>query len=215
MGGLVSDLLAIPGLFIIPIFELSSLVTLAVTLVLAPLFEAPAFTSSQAVKAVWFKYLWWWFGPVSKPIFAPSVRPVLEQARGVVLDIGPASGIWIRDLSQSVKAGRVSKIYGVEPNVRFHPQLIANTKAHGIEDVYKPIAAYAQDLKTHGIEEKSIDTIITVHVLCSVGPQVDQVVEQLYQYLKPGGQWLVYEHVGSHNVAVRAWQRKSTRTQQF
>jgi SAM-dependent methyltransferase len=149
------------------------------------------------LKHAWFKHFWWWFGPATKPLFAPGVRPLLPQASGVVLDIGPASGIWMPEFGEAVRKnpGRITKIYGIEPNVHFHSQLSQRAKENGLEGIYEPIAAYAQDLESKGIKKGSIDTIITVHVLCSVGSQADSIVKQLYEYLKPGGQWLVFEHV--------------------
>ena len=156
----------------------------------------------------WFKHFWWWFGPASKPLFASTVVPLISQASGVVLDIGPASGVWIRELGLAVKnnPGKITKIYGVEPNVLFHDQLRANAKANGLEGIYEPVGQYAQDLEKSGIKKGSVDTVITVHVLCSVGSQADNIVKTLYEYLKPGGQWLVFEHVASRNAPVRLWQ---------
>lgn len=141
-------------------------------------------------------------------MFAPTVKPILEQASGVVLDIGPASGVWIPEFGLAAKAspGKITKIYGVEPNVLFHPQLRANAKENGLEGIYEPVGVYAQDLEATGIKKGTVDTIITVHVLCSVGPHADKIIKTLYEYLKPGGQWLVYEHVVSKNAPVKHWQ---------
>ena len=57
-----------------------------------------------------------------------------------------------------------------------------------------------------GIQKGSVDTIVTVHVLCCVGSQAEKIIKTLYEYLKPGGQWLVYEHVVSKNIPVKYWQ---------
>ncbi|KAK5168003.1 uncharacterized protein LTR77_006570 [Saxophila tyrrhenica] len=160
------------------------------------------------LKHLWFKHFWWWFGPASKPLFASSVRPLLAEASGIVLDIGPASGIWMPEFGEAVKKnpGKIKKIYGIEPNTLFHPQLLSQAKANGLAHIYEPVAAYAEELEGKGIAKGSIDTVITVHVLCSVGDHADTVVKELYDYLKPGGQWLVYEHVVSRHTAVKAFQ---------
>ena len=193
-----------------PIVLLTSVATLPFTLLILLTTNASVLTSVPEVKRAWFKHFWWWFGPGSKFLFSPSVKPLLEEASGVILDIGPASGIWIRELGEVVKKhpGKITKIYGVEPNVLFHDQLRANSKANGLEGIYEPVAAYAQDLEKVGIKKGSVDTIITVHVLCSVGPQADKIIKSLYEYLKPGGQWLVYEHVANTHAPVRMWQGK-------
>ncbi|KAF9895311.1 hypothetical protein FE257_000215 [Aspergillus nanangensis] len=50
------------------------------------------------------------------------------------------------------------------------------------------------ELERWGVKPGTVDTISTVHVLCSVqSPAL--LVGDLYRYLKLGGRWLVYEHV--------------------
>ncbi|EMC94244.1 hypothetical protein BAUCODRAFT_36713 [Baudoinia panamericana UAMH 10762] len=195
------------GLLLPPLTLVTAVLTLPFTLLALPLSDASALFSWPKLRHRWFLHFWWWFGPATKPFFAPSVVPLLEQAHGKVLDIGPASGIWMSDLGKAAAAtGKIEKIYGVEPNVLFHKQLKAGAKKAGLEDRYEPIAAYAQDLESRGIKKGSIDTIITVHVLCSVGSHAPGIVKELYEYLKPGGLWLVYEHVAARNVPVKSWQ---------
>lgn len=195
-----------------PLVLLSSVATLAFTITSLSLTgRMEALTSVRSLKQSWFKHFWWWFGPGTKPIFAHDVHPLLAQARGVVLELGPASGIWMEAFAPAVREGKIIRIYGVEPNVTFHAQLKAESKKHGMEDVYQPLPAYSHELEKNGVKKGSIDTIVTVHVLCSVGPQLDAVVEDLYDYLKPGGQWLVYEHVAARYTVARAWQSEFSR----
>ena len=181
-----------------PVVILTAIATLPYTIMNRVVtFNGKELRDWAKLKNAWFKHFWWWFGPATKPLFSSGVRPLLAQASGVVLDIGPASGIWMPEFGEAVKKspGRITKIYGIEPNVYFHTQLLQRAKQNGLEDIYEPIAAYAQDLESKGIRKGSIDTVVTVHVLCSVGPQASSIVKQLYEYLRPGGQWLVYEHV--------------------
>lgn len=188
-----------------PIVLLTSIVTLPFTLLTLPFTYS---TSESSFSHRWFKHFWWWFGPASKPIFASRVRPLLAEAKGVVLDIGPGSGVWMSDFGQIARESpnRIQKIYGVEPNLQFHKQLLDNAKKNGLECVYEPIAARADQLEGRGIKKGSVDTIITVHVLCSVGPHASELVKDLYECLKPGGQWLVFEHVASRHAPVKMWQ---------
>jgi SAM-dependent methyltransferase len=175
----------------------TAVLTFPFTLVNRLLFKPSDIFQWSTLKHNWFKHFWWWFGPASKPLFASTVKPLLAQASGTVLEIGPASGVWMREFGEIVKnnPGQIKKIYGVEPNVLFHPQLLAKAKENGLADIYEPIAAYAEELEGKGIAKGSIDTVITVHVLCSVGSHKNIVTKQLYEYLKPGGSWLVFEHV--------------------
>lgn len=214
----------------------------------APLFNAHKY----GIRHAWFKAFWTWFGPATRPIFAPSVRPLLATCSGVVVDVGPGdgtlyclkriapwrgvlatlpmslaafipehlrhaltvhlalTGVWLAEFAKAVKAcsGRITKIYGIEPNPLLHARLAKAVKEHGLQDVYVPICARIQDLEKHGIARGSIDTIVTVHVLCSVGDRVDAISKELYTYLKPGGTWQVFEHVAARTAPIRIWQGK-------
>lgn len=59
------------------------------------------------------------------------------------------------------------------------------------------IGCGAQDRETlcaYGITQLSVDTVVTFSVLCSV-PSPKETCEFLYSLLKPGGQWVLVEHV--------------------
>jgi len=51
-------------------------------------------------------------------------------------------------------------------------------------------------LEAYGLLPSTVDTIVTVKVLCSV-PALQATCKSLYVLLKSGGQWLVYEHIGA------------------
>lgn len=105
----------------------------------------------------------------------------------------------------------ITKIYGLEPNAQFHPQLLSAAKSAGLADVYESVAVRAQDLRdVLGLERGSVDSVVTVHVLCSVGEEAGEVVRALYEVLKPGGTWVVYEHVRGRRGVVRGVQGESS-----
>jgi len=52
----------------------------------------------------------------------------------------------------------------------------------------------AATLQSHGLSASIADTIVTLNVLCCV-PAQKSTCKFLYSLLKPGGQWLLYEHV--------------------
>jgi len=58
-----------------------------------------------------------------------------------------------------------------------------------------------------GLGPESVDTICTLQVLCSV-PQPQILIHELESYLKPGGSWIVYEHVKTRfrGDIVEYWQ---------
>ena len=64
-------------------------------------------------------------------------------------------------------------------------------------------------LREYGVLEGSVDTVMSVQVLCSV-PRPEVMVKAMYRLLKPGGQMIVYEHVRSVDWLSRTMQRKLT-----
>jgi ubiquinone/menaquinone biosynthesis C-methylase UbiE len=74
-------------------------------------------------------------------------------------------------------------------------QCICSTSYPNPGDIYEIIGCGAEELQTKGgIQKESIDTIITVQCLCSI-PTPQTIINELYPLLKPGGQWLVFEHI--------------------
>lgn len=160
---------------------------------LARTFQLNKLTSWSSFQHAWFGAFWAWFGPRSRENADPVVRPLLKQATGVVLDIGPGNGQWVNLFSPSLNPN-ITKIFGVEPNYEHHAVLRRKIAEAGLEDVYEILAVGAEDLATCGIERASIDTICTIQCLCSV-PGPDSIIRKLYPFLKPGGRWLVFEHI--------------------
>jgi SAM-dependent methyltransferase len=168
------------------------------------------FTSLDNFKEAWFARFWAFFGPLSRENAAPKVMPLLQNsASGVCLDIGPGTGQWLY-LFAEANNGAITKIYGVEPNPGMHKQLRENIVANGLQGIYEIIGCGAQELESKGgIEKGSVDTIITVQCLCSI-PTPELIIKRLAPLLKPGGKWLVYEHVRTRYQGefVDYWQRK-------
>ncbi|KAM0698632.1 hypothetical protein Q7P36_002099 [Cladosporium allicinum] len=166
-------------------------------------------TNFSSFKDHWFARFWTWFGPRSREAAAAKVTPLIQNnARGVLLDIGPGSGQWLFLFARALNPS-ITKIYGVEPNVGLHAELRANAVKAGLGDVYEVIGCGAEELGTKGgVQQGSVDTIVTVQCLCSI-PGPERVIRDLYPLLKPGGKWLVYEHVRTkfQNDFVGVWQR--------
>ncbi|EME86331.1 uncharacterized protein MYCFIDRAFT_89094 [Pseudocercospora fijiensis CIRAD86] len=191
-------LLAYSAYYIIP-----TIISLILNLNFKPFFSIDDF------KDVWFAKFWEFFGPLSRENAAPAVMPLLQNsAQGVCLDIGPGTGQWVYLFARADNPS-ITKIYGVEPNVGMHAALKENAKKAGLGDIYEVIGCGAEELRTKGgIEPGSIDTIITVQCLCSI-PTPQIIIQELYPLLKPGGTWLVYEHIKTkyEGYLVWYWQR--------
>lgn len=134
------------------------------------------------------------------------VPQIVFKAAGVILELGAGIGNQIPRFDPS----KVAKIYGVEPVTALHNQLRSSIKKAKLDDVYTVVPCGIEnttELQKYGIEPKSIDTIISISVLCSV-PQPEEVAHQLYSLLKPGGKLVFYEHVRSPDFFSRQLQRK-------
>lgn len=129
---------------------------------------------------------------------AGAVPALVFEASGVVLELGPGIGSQLPRYDTS----KVTKVYGVEPNHGLLKSLREEVKASGLTDVYEVVPSGIEDvveLKKHGIALGSIDTVLSIQVLCSV-PDPDEMLRRLYALMKPGGQLILYEHVKSKDV---------------
>jgi hypothetical protein len=80
-------------------------------------------TNFSSFKDHWFARFWTWFGPRSREAAAAKVTPLIQNnARGVLLDIGPGSGQWLFLFARAMNPS-ITKIYGVEPNAGLHAEL--------------------------------------------------------------------------------------------
>lgn len=154
--------------------------------------------------------------------------PLPPGVGGTVIEIGPGTGNWVNIFSDKYlineggkgkNAGggyrsRVDKVYGIEPNPDHHPQLHQRILDNGLQGRYEVVPVGIQDILKSGlIAKESVDAIVTVMCLCSI-PEPEKNIRELYQYLKPGGRWFVYEHVVTHRSQgefMSFYQRKSPR----
>jgi len=126
--------------------------------------------------------------------------PLIATARGTVLDVGPGSGTQLRLFD----ASKIIKIYGVEPAVDLHAELLRNAEKAGLAGKYEAIAggaepsslipALARKNLLQNPEKGLFDTIVCIRVLCGV-PHQEETIDGLYRLLKPGGRLLLCEHV--------------------
>ncbi|KAH8693397.1 S-adenosyl-L-methionine-dependent methyltransferase [Phaeosphaeriaceae sp. PMI808] len=142
--------------------------------------------------------------------FAEDVPPdfgaLLEVCRGRILDVGPGAG---HQMYRFSRPDKIEAIYGVEPSVDMHASLREQANKAGLGEKYTILACGAQPeslipalakqglLREDGdIGENGFDEIVCIRVLCGV-PQLQETVTGLYRYLKPGGRFVICEHVVS------------------
>jgi hypothetical protein len=149
--------------------------------------------SLSAFKHAWFARVWEAAGPSTREASLPKVITLIPLARGVVLEVGPGSGEWV-DLYDKEK---VTKIYGVEPNKDHHESLRKRIKEAGLSDIYVIVPVGIEELGMGWVRKEEVDSMVTIQCLCSI-PTPEKLIDLLYEYIKPGGQWFVYEHVVTH-----------------
>jgi SAM-dependent methyltransferase len=167
--------------------------------------------SPRRLQSAWFARFWSVFGTNCRINCTPRVGPLIAQANGVVLDIGPGNGEWLSCFDKQ----KVEKIYGVEPNTECHGKLREKIKDAGLEGVYVVVPVGVEELgswvekegKGMGRKELgkgSVDSVVTVFCLCSV-PEPKRMIRELYGYLREGGNWIVHEHVVTKEKGFLAW----------
>ncbi|EPQ53301.1 hypothetical protein GLOTRDRAFT_45504 [Gloeophyllum trabeum ATCC 11539] len=138
---------------------------------------------------------------------------ITPHAYGVVFDIGAGHGHTVKYLDPT----KVTKYIALEPNALMHRQIRKNAALAGFTESADTLLilpygaeATAQILRSLGPEPQCVDTLISILTICSfpMEPEPDDVLAALVaSVLKPGGQFLFYEHVANPQAEVRWWQR--------
>lgn len=170
---------------------------------------APLIARLRTARSKFFYYAWRVLSPMLDPGDAPIKGPLLAKGRGVVLEIGAGVGHNIKYYDRR----RVERLILVEPNVDMHPRLRAMANASGYRETDASLlllgcGGAASDelaLENAGVGAGTVDTVMTIHVLCSIPGPAD-AVELYRRLLKPGGQLVFYEHVKNEEKATAQWQ---------
>lgn len=120
------------------------------------------------------------------------VPSLVQSARGKVLELGPGSGNQIHRFNSAA----VDVIYGIDPNPCFADVIAAKVKKNDLDGKYKLLVCGLEDrevLQAEGITESSVDTVLSIQVLCSVD-DAKVVMGEVYRLLKPGGSFIFWEH---------------------
>ncbi|KAI0813368.1 S-adenosyl-L-methionine-dependent methyltransferase [Xylaria sp. FL0064] len=165
---------------------------------------------------------------------APGVGGVVIEigaATGLYVEVFSDRYLYEEDAQKKSKKKRantarseITRVYGVEPNPAHHAALRRAVEAAGLQDVYEIVPVGIEDLcssssssdngggkkdkKWDGnIEPQSVDCIVSILCLCSI-PDPQRHIHELYELLRPGGRWYVYEHVKARNMwYIRLYQR--------
>ena len=126
------------------------------TLILSLNFSA--LLSPSKFKDVWFARFWADYGPGTRENASNNAKPLIEQAYGVVLEVGPGSGEWVGLYDKE----KVTRIYGVEPNADHHVKLRQRIIEAGLGDVYVICGVGVENLGEKWVKKGDVDCVVTV-----------------------------------------------------
>lgn len=186
---------------------------LPITLVSHPLL---LLTSPSSFRSKWFENFWTVLGPkmAADKVQMTEIHDLLSRAHGKVLEVGPGGG----DQMYHYNPRQIETLWAAEPNVFLHPKLLQAADKNGLRSKFIALEAGAEPgtllpaLKRANLisgsskslpKEGVFDTIVVVKALCS--SQQSQLASTLAIFqalLKPGGQFLFFEHVESNSDPI-------------
>ncbi|OAR01233.1 hypothetical protein LLEC1_07663 [Akanthomyces lecanii] len=134
------------------------------------------------------------------------IATLVAQCEGAVLELGPGMGNQIVHYDKD----KVTRIIGVEYNPHFRSEIEAQVEKAGLGGTYELVTCGAEEsdvLERNGIGASSMDTVLSIQVLCSV-PDEKAMAREIYRILKPGGKFIFWEHHVSSDWITRLYQSK-------
>jgi ubiquinone/menaquinone biosynthesis C-methylase UbiE len=126
-------------------------------------------------------------------------QQLLPLAQGTVLEVGVGPGVNF----PYYDAGKVSKVYALEPN----PGMVARAS-----NQHRRTELNVEFLDLPGeripLPDSSVDTVVSTFTLCTI-PGVSDAIRGIARVMRPGGQFLFFEHGLSPDLRVRRWQERT------
>jgi SAM-dependent methyltransferase len=126
-------------------------------------------------------------------------QQLIPMAHGAILEVGVGPGVNFPYYDPA----RVGKIYALEPN----PGMVQRA-----ENQRRQTELNVEFLDLPGeripLPEASVDTVVSTFTLCTI-PGVADAIRGIARVLRPGGQFLFFEHGLSPDVRVRRWQERT------
>jgi ubiquinone/menaquinone biosynthesis C-methylase UbiE len=136
-----------------------------------------------------------------KPIQKIRER-IIPLAEGRVLEIGVGPGVNFVHYDPA----RVSKLYALEPNPGMVPRAEQQRRRTRLDVEFLDLPGEQIPLA-----DDSVDTVVSTFTLCTI-PDVVEAIRGIGRVLKPGGQFIFFDHGLAPDAAVRRWQ---VRTEPF
>ncbi|KAM9985798.1 hypothetical protein ACTFIZ_002089 [Dictyostelium cf. discoideum] len=174
--------------------------------------------SKYHLKQRFFNNFWGYLGPLVDKKLSRFKKELFSEAYGRVLDVGSGVGPTFKYLSNdniqdegssddnnnnNKKRSPITQVVSIEPNPFMQQELIESAnKVSNKFDVKILPKTIEQAYNDGDLENGSFDTVICNLVLCSI-PDQDKVLQQIQNFLKPGGKFLFIEHVCSDKLLNR------------
>ncbi len=126
----------------------------------------------------------------------PLRKEVIDQARGVVLEIGAGNGLNFAFYDP----GRVERVEAIEPDsamLRFARERAAQARV--------PVNLTQAPVENLPFADESFDSAVVTLVFCSVGDP-GRGLSEVRRVLKPGGSLLMVEHVRARGAIAATLQ---------
>lgn len=126
-------------------------------------------------------------------------QKLIPIAHGTVLEVGVGPGV---NFSYYDPA-KVSKVYALEPN----PGMVQRAKSERSRTELE-VEFIGLPGERIPLADASVDTVVSTFTLCTI-PGVADAIRGIGRVLKPGGQFLFFEHGLSPDIRVRRWQERT------
>jgi SAM-dependent methyltransferase len=140
------------------------------------------------------------FARFAEKVLGPHRREIVSQASGRVVEIGAGTG-----LNFKYYPAAVTQIVATEPE----PHMLKRAKKAAAAAGSR-FSVEQRGAESLGVEEASVDNVVSTLVLCSVPNPADALAE-IKRVLKPGGSLLFFEHVRASDPGLAAKQDKRER----
>lgn len=139
-------------------------------------------------------YNWLMGQPMVRRGLDPVRRELVDQARGLVLEVGAGGGqnFPLYDLT------RVMRVEAVEPD-----ETMLEAARHCLAAAPVPITLVRATVEALPFPDAAFDSAVGAFVFCSVSDP-EQGLREIRRVLKPGGRLLLLEHVRASG-ALAAW----------
>jgi ubiquinone/menaquinone biosynthesis C-methylase UbiE len=134
-------------------------------------------------------------GFFDRTLFAGGRPWVCSQARGDVLEIGVGTGLNLPFYPEGVR------LTGID----LSPATLEIAAARARE-LGREVDLREGDAQALALEDGRFDTAVSTLTMCSI-PDYRRALAEVHRVLRPGGRFLLLEHVRSTNPLVRAGQR--------